>query len=264
MKFIRFVPHRFSKQDIDGGSLMTQSLKLSRLIILLLPIIFVACGQAKQKLSDDPQNEPLATTPVGATPVVTPPVTTPPTASTPSDTDQVLAKYDYIDPNHEIRTEILKNAILYFDAHKSDFPNNQVISVLDFKLNSSQKRWHFINMQTGTVWSIRVAHGKGSDPDHDGFAQTFSNISGSDASSLGVYRTAETYQGGHGYSLRLDGLSSTNSNVRAREIVVHGADYVQDKDVIQGRSWGCPAVSMANYKTVIDLIKSGSMIYASN
>ncbi|HWU45027.1 MAG TPA: murein L,D-transpeptidase catalytic domain family protein, partial [Bdellovibrio sp.] len=71
------------------------------------------------------------------------------------------------------------------------------------------------------------------------------------------------YDGSHGYSLSLDGLSSTNSNVRSRAIVVHGADYVSEADVIQGRSWGCPAVAMENRTKLIDMIKNGSIIYAS-
>lgn len=66
-------------------------------------------------------------------------------------------------------------------------------------------------------------------------------------SSLGVYRTAETYQGKHGYSLRLDGLSpGQNSNARKRAIVVHGADYASPRHLRKydklGRSWGCPAL----------------------
>ena len=119
-------------------------------------------------------------------------------------------------------------------------------------------------METGSVWNIHVSHGKGSDSNHDGLAEKFSNVSGSNASSLGFYKTAETYQGKHGYSLRLDGLSETNSKARPRAIVVHGADYVKDKEVIQGRSWGCPAVSRMHSKKVIDLIKNGSLILAVN
>src|SRR5690606_28831407 len=111
---------------------------------------------------------------------------------------------------------------------------------------SNKKRLHVINMSTGAGWSLHVAHGKGSDKNHDAYAERFSNTSGSNASSLGAYLTAETYSGSNGYSLRLDGLSTTNSNARRRAVVVHGASYVKDSNVKQGRSWGCPAVSKAN------------------
>jgi hypothetical protein len=173
-----------------------------------------------------------------------------------------LAKYNHVDPSHQINDQLLENAILYFDANKAQFKNTAVMTVIDFSLNSKVKRFYMIDMVSGIVWSTYVAHGSGSDPDHDGFAQTFSNVSGSNATSLGAYLTAETYSGKHGYSLRLDGLSTTNSNVRARAIVVHGASYVADAEVIQGRSWGCPALPMIYRTKVIDAIKGGSLIYA--
>ena len=50
---------------------------------------------------------------------------------------------------------------------------------------------------------------------------------GSRQSSLGLFRTADTYVGQNGYSLRLDGLEpGFNSQARARAIVMHGAKYV--------------------------------------
>jgi hypothetical protein len=176
---------------------------------------------------------------------------------------QIIAKYSYVDTGKTINQTMLKNAILYYHKNLSKIKNTDVLSVLDFSKYSGKQRFHIINMKTGEVWSVRVAHGKGSDPDHDGYANSFSNVSGSNASSVGIYKTAETYSGSHGYSLRLDGLSSTNSNARARAVVVHGADYVSEANVTQGRSWGCPAVSMSIRTKVIDTIKGGSIIYAS-
>lgn len=228
-----------------------------------------ACGPGIPVLPDDPNNEPAATTPTdggnnnseGSTdlPSVTPPVVTTPSGGS---REEVLKLYDYVDPNHIVPTKHLETAILYYHANKASLKNAAVLSVIDFSQKSTQKRLYIINMSTGSVWNLTVAHGKGSDAEHDGFAEKFSNVSGSNASSLGFYKTAETYQGSNGYSLRLDGLSSTNSNARPRAIVVHGASYVQDSAVIQGRSWGCPAVSMANRDKVINTIKGGSLIYA--
>src|SRR5690606_40142215 len=58
---------------------------------------------------------------------------------------------------------------------------------------------------------------------------------------------AETYVGGNGYSLRMDGLEpGFNDRARERLIVMHGADYVDPRQALQqgrlGRSFGCPAV----------------------
>ena len=111
----------------------------------------------------------------------------------------------------------------------------------------------------GKVERFLVAHGQGSDPSRTGYATRFSNENETHATSLGFFRTAETYDGKHGYSLRLDGLSATNSNARERAIVIHGADYVASL----GRSWGCPAVEMSVRTRLIDMLKGGSVILAA-
>ena len=108
-----------------------------------------------------------------------------------------------------------------------------------------------------------VAHGMNTGVN---IAESFSNKWLSSKSSLGLYLTQETYEGKHGYSLRLQGLSKDlNDNAYNRAIVIHGADYVS-KDFIQrngrlGRSYGCPAVPMDEVNEVIDLIKNGTCLY---
>lgn len=242
---------------------MKSFLNFKSLLTLIMIISLTACGQNLVTLPDDPNNEPQAeqgsdsgSQGVVETPVVEP---APPTLS---EREEILALYDYLDPQHIVPTKALEDAVVYFHQNKASFKNTTVISIIDYSKKSTEKRWYFVDMKTGVVNNMHVAHGKGSDANHDGYAEKFSNVNGSNATSLGFYKTAETYQGNNGYSLRLDGLSSTNSRARERAIVVHGASYVQDSNVIQGRSYGCPAVSMTNYKAVIDRIKGGSLIYA--
>lgn len=239
-------------------------------LIIATSWILTACGNgALVALPDDPQNEPAQSEGQGEEgsaelpselPSEVPPE--PPPVSL-TEEEQILKLYDYLDPSYVVPTKALKEAVLYYHKNKSKFPNSNLISIIDYSQKSTQKRWYFINLSTGVVWNIHVSHGKGSDSNHDGFAESFSNISGSNATSLGFYKTAETYQGSNGYSLRLDGLSSTNSKARERAIVVHGASYVQDSNVIQGRSWGCPAVSTVNRDKVINMLKGGSLLYAT-
>jgi hypothetical protein len=86
-------------------------------------------------------------------------------------------------------------------------------------------------------------------------------------SSVGLFRTGETYVGHNGYSLRLDGLDpGVNDNARARAIVVHGAPYVNaaiaKANGYLGRSLGCPAVRPEIAHALIDTIKNGSLIFA--
>lgn len=230
------------------------------LVLVITMISLAACAKpfdSATRLADDPENEPQG--------VTMPSTEIPDNGSTSvSNEEQVLANYDYVDPTHLIPDRHLKAALLAYDSRKANLKNQNYLSVIDFSAYSGNKRFFIIDMKTGSVWAIHTAHGKGSDPEHDGYANKslFSNVSGSNATSLGLYMTAETYSGSHGLSLRLDGLSSTNSNARDRAIVLHGADYVQEKTVIQGRSWGCPAVAMENRDKVVTMLKGGSLIYA--
>lgn len=148
--------------------------------------------------------------------------------------------------------------------HPSSHP--RYWAAIDFRRRSDEKRLHVFDIEARTVSSYLCAHGKGSDPDNDGIATSFSNVDGSNKSSLGIYRCAETYFGIHGYSMRLDGLEPSNDNARHRAIVVHPADYVSDAFVAAngrvGRSLGCPAVDAAYSQTIIDQLKLGSFLIA--
>ncbi|MDO9183019.1 MAG: murein L,D-transpeptidase catalytic domain family protein [Bacteriovorax sp.] len=172
-------------------------------------------------------------------------------------------KYSFLDPGHEVPATLLSRAINYYETHLNVIANKRVIGVIDFKQHNSKERFYIIDLNTGHVDKYLVAHGKNSDPDYDGNATIFSNTSGSEASSVGFYLTAETYEGNHGYSLKLDGLSNTNSNARSRSIVMHPADYVAPGSKI-GRSWGCPAVEPRYSVQIIDQLKGGALLYASN
>lgn len=141
---------------------------------------------------------------------------------------------------------------------------NEVLSIVDFDLPSTQKRFWVINMNTlEIVYHSLVAHGKNSG---DVTAASFSNENESYKSSLGFYLTNETYTGAHGLSLRLDGLEKAkNDNARNRAIVIHGADYVSSQFIKNhqrlGRSFGCPALPSELTKEIIDVIKNKSCLY---
>jgi len=82
----------------------------------------------------------------------------------------------------------------------------------------------------------------------------------------GFFRTGNSYYGKRGYSLQLEGLEKgINDNARLRGIVIHGANYVDERftngNGVIGRSWGCPAVSKKLSKEIIKLLKGGSLLY---
>ncbi len=137
--------------------------------------------------------------------------------------------------------------------------------VLNFDLHSAKPRLFIFDAWERSFASYLCAHGKGSEGrNDDGMADYFSNKKGSKASSLGIYRCAETYTGGKGHSLRLDGLDASNSNARTRKIVMHGADYVSEhfarKHGRIGRSEGCPALDFGFATRVIEQLKHGSFL----
>lgn len=161
-----------------------------------------------------------------------------------------------------VPADLTQKALLKYDQFKGRVRNHAYLTMIDFRQHSGRKRFYMVNRTTGAVSKWTVAHGTGTDPDNDGFAQYFSNIPNSRMSSLGTYLIAEKYIGKYGQSLRLDGLESTNSNARARAIVLHPSNYVKDTSAKQGRSWGCPAIPYDWIKTVITRAQGGSFLYA--
>ncbi|MFZ4404758.1 MAG: murein L,D-transpeptidase catalytic domain-containing protein [Pseudobdellovibrionaceae bacterium] len=122
----------------------------------------------------------------------------------------------------------LVQAFLWFDANKYRIKNQKYLTLIDYSLPSVEERMFVFNLCNGLYKKFQVAHGSGSDMNHDGIAQKFTNQSGSYASSLGIFLTDETYFSQHFNStaLRLRGLSSTNSNAYGRGLVMHAAGYV--------------------------------------
>jgi hypothetical protein len=140
------------------------------------------------------------------------------------------------------------------------------IGIADFSKESSEARFHVVNLQNGTVESHLVAHGRGSDPSHSGMLQRFSNDFGSYATSEGAYVTDEYYQGKYGLSLRVRGLDWTNNNAEPRAIVIHNAWYAEPEMIalhgMLGRSEGCFAMPKKSQYEVMRKLAGGRMIYA--
>ncbi|MDP3815630.1 murein L,D-transpeptidase catalytic domain family protein [Pseudomonas sp.] len=141
----------------------------------------------------------------------------------------------------------------------------QRLAVIDYSLPSTERRlWIFDLQRQRLLLRDFVAHGRQSG---ENFAARFSNRLGSNQSSLGLFRTAESYRGKHGYSLRMDGLEpGLNDLARERAIVIHGADYVSPRLVGSqgriGRSLGCPAVRPEVARLVVDQLKGGQFLFA--
>jgi len=148
----------------------------------------------------------------------------------------------------------------------SNVEHRDVVGVADFSQHSRLPRLHLVDMTSGRVQTLLVAHGRGSDPEHTGWLSRFSNAPGSDATSEGAFVTSGYYIGAHGPSMRLIGLDPTNSNAESRAIVVHAAWYV-GPEMIQthgmlGRSEGCFAVSAIDLPTMLTRLGPGHLLVA--
>lgn len=149
------------------------------------------------------------------------------------------------------------------DAH---LWRRDIAAIADFGLHSSQPRFHLVNLEGGTVRSLLVSHGSGSDPEHDGWLNAYSNMVDSWATSRGAYVTWEWYEGIYGTSMRLSGLDLDNSNVFDRAIVMHAANYATPAHAAQwgrlGRSNGCFAIAPDELPGALYQLGGGRLIYA--
>ncbi len=142
---------------------------------------------------------------------------------------------------------------------------DDLLTVIDYSLPSTEPRLWVLDLGRGEVlFHELVAHGRGTG---ENYATRFSNTQDSRQTSLGLFLTGGTYQGGNGYSLRLSGLDAgLNDRAESRAIVMHGAWYVSPEQARSqgrlGRSWGCPALSEAAAPKVIDTIKGGSFLFS--
>ena len=165
-----------------------------------------------------------------------------------------------------LSTQVLSSAVAAMDCainHGAD-PAER-LAVIDFSLPSTEQRLWIFDLQTqALLLQDLVAHGQGSG---DNLANSFSNIEGSHQSSIGLFRTQESYTGKHGYSLRMHGIEpGINDLARQRAIVIHSADYVDPRWIAQygriGRSQGCPAVRPEVANMVVDSLKGGQFMFS--
>jgi hypothetical protein len=146
-----------------------------------------------------------------------------------------------------------------------DVSTPRTLTVIDYSKPSTSRRLWVYDLEKKTLlFEELVAHGSGSGGN---LATTFSNLTDSHQTSLGLFVTGQPYTGQNGYSLRLDGLDEGfNDRARERAIVIHGAPYVNG-DLARtqgrlGRSWGCPAVRAGIARELIDTVRGGSLLFA--
>lgn len=151
----------------------------------------------------------------------------------------------------------------YVHVREEKLTDKPLVTIVDYSVSSAHRRLAVADVESGKVlFYTYVAHGKGSGLT---YATHFSNRPGTDASSLGVFLTANTYYGEHGYSLRLKGLDPKfNGDAYQRDIVVHSAWYVSKTFALahgrMGLSWGCFALSRKVESAIVHLIQGATVL----
>ena len=167
----------------------------------------------------------------------------------------------------------LGDAFRSYFAYKSAHPDQirkPFLYFVDYGLPSTTPRGYVFDMGSLSIVDgpFMVAHGRGSSANQYGIPTRFSNTSGSNATSLGLYVAQETYAfhgrtAGRSYGsigLKLEGVSEGyNDNARARKVVAHGAPYVTPTRA--GRSEGCPAMEPSRARKLLPILANGAMVF---
>lgn len=163
----------------------------------------------------------------------------------------------------KVSQQAVSEALSYWQKnHESLKLSKTFLAVADFSKPSNKERLAIVNIPEQKIEYYKVAHGKGSDANHDLIFDRFSSRPGSYATPRGYHKMTTTYIGKHGLSLKMEGLTPDNKTSMARAIVLHGADYVSWKHT--GRSLGCPAVEKKYTKKIIEQLKNGALFYHFN
>ena len=216
----------------------------------------IAASSAHSASHADKSGEPIDIRPAALRPDAAAPAITPPIGAVTGDSDDIAG----------VPEPLLQRALASLDTHRGELAHTDRIGIVDYAAPSSKPRFYIVDLKNRTAQALRVTHGSGSDPDHDGYLDRFSDVNGSNATSRGAYRTAEVYDGKYGRAERLDGLDASNRTARARAIVIHNAWYAEPDMLAShqklGRSQGCFAFSAHDLPEVMDALPPGSMIYA--
>jgi hypothetical protein len=136
--------------------------------------------------------------------------------------------------------------------------NTEYFIIIDYSIHSGFRRGFLMDKDHNLHKSFLVAHGSGGGT-KDGIPRSFSNIEGSNSSSLGtaVLDGRDNSQWGIKIKYWLKGLDETNSNLKKRIVVLHSWDGIPDENIYPNEivsSQGCPTISNNTLTTIDSLV----------
>ena len=188
-----------------------------------------------------------------------------------SEKQQSLAKSEIrpspIEENYSSKIKHLKNF-----SKQNDY-NKYVAFMIDYSLQSGKNRFFVVDLKHEKISKkALVCHGSCKNESKNNAAcENFSNTSGSLCTSLGMAVIPERAYSkwGKNYKYWIDGLETSNSNMRKRVVVLHAWEHVPDKEIYPEpivMSWGCPTVSIKFLDELDAILKNNKkvLLYSFN
>jgi hypothetical protein len=151
--------------------------------------------------------------------------------------------------------DALREGLLALRSHRTEIRDAARWTLIDYDLPFTSVRLWVLDARhdNKVLMSSRVSHAWNSGLL---FATKFSNVPGSELSSLGSFVTAaRPYDGGYGRSLRVRGLDrGENDNALRRAIIFH-------PDLGMTHSAGCFMLPNDDAGRIVDAIAGGTFVY---
>src|SRR5436190_1637972 len=131
--------------------------------------------------------------------------------------------------NPSIDSFKIKEAILFCKKQKLD---TNIVFFVDMNIHSGKKRFFVFDLQNKKILhSGLCCHGIGMESTCS--SPVFSNVKGSNCTSLGKYKTGERSYSNWGINVhyKMHGLEKTNSNAFSRIVVLHSYDPIADEEI---------------------------------
>jgi len=137
---------------------------------------------------------------------------------------------------------------MHSQIKKHKLEKEEVVVLVDYKDSWLSNRFFIVNpTQKTIIFQAKTGHAYKTGAF---YATEFSNVPNSKKSSLGLYKIGRQYVGKFGKSLKLHGLSKTNSNVYKRFIVLHGCNCTH--------SIGCIVLDHEFMPRILKVLKKGT------
>ncbi|CAA6816540.1 MAG: Unknown protein [uncultured Sulfurovum sp.] len=174
--------------------------------------------------------------------------------------------YKKVSKKTNINKKALKNAFAFYKKNqKKKKLSSKYLAIADYTKSAKHKRLYIINLQKGSVYRYKIAHGKYSGS-IGGKVRKSSNKRNSKMTPYGFFKVGtkvgRTKKKNYRY-LNVQGLQWSNKKVGypsrkgGRDVIIHPAKYVNRG----GRSHGCFAIRPQDKKNVFAKLKK-ALLYS--